>query len=198
MTGETKDEAKLMGRRGKNTANPPKQRSSKDIAESDDLSSIPRFKPLKEGAWAFCIESDEQAQTLFGNGSMEFATALAAHCGNVSGTRDAYELDRNYALALVAEIAPQDGIEAMLATQMAAVHVAMMRHSSKLANADTLQQLDSYERIFNKLARTFTSQMEALRKHRHGGQQKMTVEHVTVNDGGQAIVGHLTRGGAAK
>ena len=42
---------------------------------------------------------------------------------------------------------------------------------------------------------TFAVQMEALRRYRTGGQQKGTVEHVTVNDGGQAIVGSLTLGG---
>jgi hypothetical protein len=38
-------------------------------------------------------------------------------------------------------------------------------------------------------------QMEALKRYRTGGQQKVTVEHVTVNDGGQAIVGAVTHGG---
>jgi hypothetical protein len=30
--------------------------------------------------------------------------------------------------------------------------------------------------------------------NRTGGQQKVTVEHVTVNEGGQAIVGSVTQG----
>ena len=51
---------------------------------------------------------------------------------------------------------------------------------------------------FNKLARTFTTQMEALKRYRTGGQQKMTVEHVTVNDGGQAIVGNVSSGGGGQ
>ena len=33
--------------------------------------------------------------------------------------------------------------------------------------------------------------MEALNRHRGKGQQKVTVEHVTVNAGGQAIVGSV-------
>jgi hypothetical protein len=33
--------------------------------------------------------------------------------------------------------------------------------------------------------------MEALDKHRGKGQQKITVEHVTVEAGGQAIVGNV-------
>lgn len=45
------------------------------------------------------------------------------------------------------------------------------------------------ERALNKLARTFTSQVEALNRHRGKGQQKVTVEHVHVHSGGQAVVG---------
>jgi hypothetical protein len=46
-----------------------------------------------------------------------------------------------------------------------------------------------------KLTRTFTTQMEALNRHRGKGQQNMTVEHVHVHDGGQAIVSSVTQGG---
>ncbi|MBO0332611.1 hypothetical protein J0X12_03235 [Sneathiella sp. CAU 1612] len=43
--------------------------------------------------------------------------------------------------------------------------------------------------------RADTQQMEALNKHRGKGQQKMTVEHVHVNEGGQAIIGTVEGGG---
>ena len=52
-----------------------------------------------------------------------------------------------------------------------------------------IPQQDSAERAFNKLARTFVVQMEALKRYRTGGEQRVTVQHVTVNEGGQAIVG---------
>lgn len=63
---------------------------------------------------------------------------------------------------------------------------------------DTLQQLEVHERIVNKLARTFATQMEALRKHRNGGKQTVTVQHVNVEDGGQAIVGNVAHEGGGK
>jgi hypothetical protein len=44
----------------------------------------------------------------------------------------------------------------------------------------------------NKLARTFAAQVEALKRYRSGGEQKMTVQHVHVADGGQAIVGNVS------
>jgi hypothetical protein len=40
-----------------------------------------------------------------------------------------------------------------------------------------------------KLSRTYATLVEALNRHRGKGQQKVTVEHVHVHEGGQAIVG---------
>jgi hypothetical protein len=48
---------------------------------------------------------------------------------------------------------------------------------------------------FNKLARTLAAQVEALKRYRSSGEQAMRVEHVTVNNGGQAIVGNVASGG---
>jgi hypothetical protein len=45
-----------------------------------------------------------------------------------------------------------------------------------------------------KLTRTFTTQMEALTRYRAKGQQKITVQHVSVADGGQAVVGDVHTG----
>jgi len=56
----------------------------------------------------------------------------------------------------------------------------------RVAHVDTIPQQDSAERAFNKLARTFAAQVEALERYRTGGEQKMTVERV--HPGGQAIV----------
>jgi hypothetical protein len=45
------------------------------------------------------------------------------------------------------------------------------------------------ERAFNKPARTFAVQLQALKRYRTGGEQKVTVQHVMVNGGEKAIVG---------
>jgi len=82
----------------------------------------------------------------------------------------------------------------MLAAQMAAVHMATMTFAGRLAQVENIPQQTSAEGAFNKLARTFTTQMEALKRYRTGGEQKVTVQHVSVSDGGQAIVGNVTQG----
>jgi hypothetical protein len=76
---------------------------------------------------------------------------------------------------------------------MAAVHSAIMAFSRKLAEADCLENRDSAERTLNKLARTFVSQLEALKRYRAEGDQTVTVQQVNVS-GGQAIVGNVTQG----
>lgn len=46
-----------------------------------------------------------------------------------------------------------------------------------------------------KMFRTFTTQMDVSKKYRTGGQQKVTVGHVHVNESGQAIVRNVNQGG---
>jgi hypothetical protein len=98
-------------------------------------------------------------------------------------------------LSIVKGIEPRDQVETMLAAQMAATHNATMTFARRLNHVDNIAQQDSAERAFNKLARTFALQMEALKRYRSAGQQTVRVEHVTVNEGGQAIVGNLAHGG---
>ncbi len=78
---------------------------------------------------------------------------------------------------------------------MAAVHMATMMLARRLNHVETIPQQDAAERALNKLARTFAMQMETLKRYRNGGQQKVTVEHVSVNAGGQAVVGNVAHGG---
>ncbi|MDR3493360.1 MAG: hypothetical protein P4L82_02055 [Ancalomicrobiaceae bacterium] len=106
----------------------------------------------------------------------------------------------NFIASVVAGIEPRDQLEAMLAVQMAAIHNATIATARHFTHAKTLQQLEVQERALNKLARTFTTQIEALKRYRSSGQQKVTVEHVTVNAGGQAIVGTVEHpgGGGSK
>ena len=48
----------------------------------------------------------------------------------------------------------------------------------------------------NKLSRTWATLLEALNRHRGKGRQKVTVEHVHVHAGGQAVVGNVEAPGS--
>ncbi len=103
------------------------------------------------------------------------------------------EDDFDFMCSVVIGIRPRDQLETMLAAQMAAVHVATMTSARRLRHADTILKRDSAERTFNKLARTFAVQLEALTRYRTGGEHKV-VQHVSVGEGGQAaIVGNVTQ-----
>ena len=111
------------------------------------------------------------------------------------------EAGTNFTLSIVKGIEPRDQIEAMLAAQMAAVHMASMTFARRFASVENIPQQDSAERAFNKLTRTFAAQMAALKEYRSKGEQKMTVQHVHVAEGGQAIVGNVNappEGGGAR
>ncbi len=129
-----------------------------------------------------------------GTADLDFLSGLLSQLTNAGAPgREASEGALNFMLSLVKGVKPRDEVEAMLAAQMAAVHMAMMTFARRLGHVETIQQQDSAERAFNKLARTFATQMEALKRYRTGGEQKVTVQHVSVSEGGQAIVGNVTQ-----
>jgi len=124
---------------------------------------------------------------------LDFANGIANQLAHASGRgRDLDEGGLNFMLSVIKGIEPRDQLETMLAAQMAAVHVASMTFARRLVHVETIPQQDSAERAFNKLVRTFAMQMEALKRYRTGAEQKVTLQHVSVTEGGQAIIGNVT------
>lgn len=133
----------------------------------------------------------------FGTASPEFANRTAGEVGNImrSAGKAMPEPDQlNAGIAAVAGIEPQNEAETMLAVQMLGTHTVAMEMLSKAKHATSTDQLERFGTLATKLLRTYTTQLEALAKIRRGGSQKVTVEHVHVYSGGQAIVGNVTGG----
>lgn len=87
-------------------------------------------------------------------------------------------------------IAPENEVEGMLAVQMLSAHNAATECMGKaMQNIQYPEAMAYYLKMCDKLMRTYTMQMEALNRNRGKGQQHITVEHVSVSDGGQAVVG---------
>jgi hypothetical protein len=100
--------------------------------------------------------------------------------------------------AALKDLAPGDELEGMLAAQMVATHNAAMDCLARaMIEGQSFEGRDQNLRHAAKLLGVYARQVEALDKHRGKGQQKITVEHVTVNEGGQAIVGGVTTGARA-
>ena len=149
------------------------------------------------------LAHDKALCEIFGTTCEKQAAALLGHCLKVLKSEERSEDnpsndERIFMLSIIRDIAPRDPIERMLAVQMAATHVATIRSARWLANTDNIAQVQAHYTGFNKLGRTFAAQVEALRKHRTGGEQRVTVQHVNVSDGGQAIVGNVQHGGEGR
>lgn len=113
--------------------------------------------------------------------------ALAAYNpdGDVQAQGDA-------ALKMLESIAPKDGVEGMLAAQMVSSQDSAARLLKLAFNSNqTVQAMDMLLKHAAKFQQLYARQMEALTKYRGKGSQKITVEHVTVEAGGQAIVGNV-------
>ncbi len=98
------------------------------------------------------------------------------------------------ASAVMAELAPQNAIEAMLATQMIAVNDAalmFLRHATQ--EGQYAEAADASVLRATRLMRIFSEQLYAMQRLKGKScQQTVTVEHVHVHKGGQAIVGTVT------
>src|ERR687887_598562 len=78
----------------------------------------------------------------------------------------------------------------MLAAQLIAAHNAAMEcYRRAMLREQTFEGRQQSLSQANKLSRASAALIEALNRHRGKGQQKVTVEHVHVHSGGQAVVG---------
>lgn len=106
---------------------------------------------------------------------------------------------RTGTVAALIGIGPKDELEGMMAAQLLAAHNAAMEcYRRAMLNEQTFEGRRENLSQANKLSRSFSTLLEALNRHRGKGQQKVTVEHVHVHAGGQAVVGVVgPQGGGA-
>ena len=100
----------------------------------------------------------------------------------MSGTS---EIAVNAALAMIEAAAPRNEVEAALAVQMACTHTAAMAVLARVGGGQgNERRMAAMGSAAARLLRAYTSQVEALRRLRAGGQQSIRVEHVTRSRGG--------------
>ncbi len=186
---------------------PANQRELKSLGKQhvrrQKANPVPRLKVTKaNGRDQISIDHPNNAvgftllMEAFGTSDPDFAQGLLKQITNVASQGQSVDEDAcNFVMSVVTGLEPRDQVEAMLASQMAAIHMATLTFARKLAHVETLDQLNANEKTVNKLARTFTAQVEALKRYRSKGEQRVIVERVTVNEGGQAIVGNVQHGG---
>jgi hypothetical protein len=165
--------------------------------DQSKAAAVPRIKLSPHG---FCIDHPdaELAEQLMAD-AMGVADRDAMHGivrqlvkASVSGEKPD-EVNLSFMISMVKSIRPRDSVEAMLVAQMVCVHVMAMRCAHHLANAEDIARQDSAGRALGRLARTFPAQIEALNRYRSHGEPAITVQNVSVRDGGKAIVGNVTQ-----
>jgi hypothetical protein len=125
----------------------------------------------------------------------DFGRALLSQIVTASSVKGTYdEVTANFLLSVIKGRKPRDQTEALLALQTANVHAASIRLSGQLGNAATLEEQESIGRQLNQCSRTFVDQVEALKRIRSAPEPNVTVQNVSITDGGQAIVAQLARG----
>jgi hypothetical protein len=98
----------------------------------------------------------------------------------------------NGLIAAVKEMNPQGPVESMLAVQMVTCHTKIMSLLEQTVDGNLLPETREQRlKLADRLMRTFSRQLEVLAAYRRKGKQSMVVKHVTVQEGGQAIVGNL-------
>jgi hypothetical protein len=146
------------------------------------------------------VNSDEAFKALkesLGTENPHLWKLFSAHLEGCADSRTGAANNLNQLIPILYHIAPRDTLEAMLAVQMAGIHNVAMNCLSRAMNSQqTFAGRESNLNYATRLLRTFTAQMEALQKYRgKGTQQKVTVEHVHIHQGGQAIVGAVSHQG---
>jgi hypothetical protein len=87
-----------------------------------------------------------------------------------------------------------NSLEKMLAHQLAAAHKATMEMIGSV-NPNS-HDASAHTKRLNAVARCMTAYQQGLltlRKLRMGGHQRISVQHIQVSDGGQAIVGDVVK-----
>ena len=103
------------------------------------------------------------------------------------------------AAVMIKAFDPVTPLEAMLATQMGATHTLVLAEAKRASHTEYLEKSRQHTNQATKLSRLFLEQVAVFERLKGKGQQKIIVEKVTVESGGQAAIGvYEPRGGNVK
>jgi len=193
-----RDQSKLGNTKGTDMTNKTKNAASGDLQKTVREPPRAALEWQDSGALGIDISGDYKRlmnaaeNTTVANGLIGQVAVLGSHGKKID------EHATDFALGFMDAMKPRDAAETLLTAQMAAIHQATMVMARRMNHVENIPQQDAAERALNKLARTFAAQMDTLKRYRSKGQQTVRVERVTVEDGGQAIVGNVEHGGRGK
>lgn len=99
------------------------------------------------------------------------------------------------ALDAAETIQASNSLEKMLAHQMAICHQEAMRYVTRAALEQDLVHAVRMMNLSTRLMETYQKGLLTLKRLRGTGEQRITIQHVNVTDGGQAVIGQVKSGG---
>lgn len=124
----------------------------------------------------------------------EVGTGILNQMIRVATCGDKLDLKRlNFLLSFIKSLRPRDALEAALISQIAVSHMRCMEAAQR-ANPSAGPTGEADARQASHFMRIFIRQIEALKRYRSNGEQKIVVQKMKISDGGQAIVGNVTKG----
>lgn len=169
------------------TVNPVRNRPTPRFKATDGVAIVPDTTDLR--AWYAEMEK------VFHTVDPLLLQSLLSQCAIPFERSHSYADAVNLGLSAATTIGPRDYLEALLAVQMIGTHNLALEFLRRSGNPNAHPELVSEEiNRATKLLRAFSAQVAALERYRGHGQQHVTVEHVHVNSGGQAVVGAVSTG----
>ena len=99
-------------------------------------------------------------------------------------------------ITLIAASDPKNQLELILATQLAMTHITLGKSAQLLdRNYSQVKSTNSFGNLYTKLSRLGIDQINTLERMKGKGQQKIIVEKVNIEAGGQAAIGVYEQGG---
>lgn len=187
-----------MSESAKKKLKPVKPENQDSLVATTDKTNHPKMSwdEEKKAMNVFTYSIDDWSKSM---GAIDEDMAKMMTAQLVNSIRHGQEADKVFidgTIAMYRGIEPQDNVECMLTSQMVTCHNMAMECARRAMLADqTHEGIDANVNYVTKLMRTFTAQVETLKRYRTGGKQTIQVQHVNVSEGGQAIVGNIQGGG---
>ena len=190
LTTNGRSEEQLLGQ-APDEGEPEQEGAAMRTRKVPKLVQIPRSEELRVGLRSLSGSDDED----FSETLLHQVTDTLWQANSYS---DEHTRQVGAAIAAMMGMKPRDELEGMLIGQLIASHNAAMEcYRRSMISTQGFEAWRENLNQANKLSRTYAALTEALDRHRGKGQQRITVEHVNVHAGGQAIVGAITPGGGS-
>jgi hypothetical protein len=139
-------------------------------------------------------ETVELLKKALGNVDHDFFFHVLVQLVSVCSDHNGFdERQLKFMVSFIRDRKPPNQLATLLAVQMATVHVKMMSLSRTIVVGEDPRDLAFVGHIVVKLVRTFQAQIETSERLRSNGEQKVTVQNLSINKGAQAIVGNITQ-----